>query len=121
MGLFWPTFEGVFKGVFKTFLRRGFVGFCWILIRFRLERSSPLGWKHPRVCSSSFLGFVLRRGRKPEEKEDDGGEEGSYNAIFVFSLSFLVFPSFDGCISFSIYVLVSFLRVTFQRIHICIS
>ena len=68
-------------------------------------------WKHPRVCSSNFLGFVLGRGRKPKEKDDDGVEEGSYNARFVFSLSFLIFPSFDGCISSTIYVLVSFLRV----------
>ena len=58
-----------------------------------------------------FLGFVLGRGRTLEEEEDNGGEEGSFNANFVFSLSFSGFLSFDGCIYFSPYVLVSFLRV----------
>ena len=58
-----------------------------------------------------FLGFILGRGRKLEEEEDNGGEERSFNAKFVFSLSLSVFLSFDGCIYFSTYVLVSFLRV----------
>ena len=58
-----------------------------------------------------ILGFVLGKGRTLEEEEVDGGEEGSFNAKFVFSLSFYAFISFDGCISFSTYVLVSFLRV----------
>ena len=55
--------------------------------------------------------FVLGRGRTLEEEEDNGGEKDSFNAKFVFSLSFSVFLSFDGCIYFSTYVLVSFLRV----------
>ena len=58
-----------------------------------------------------FLGFVLRRGRTLEEEEDNGGEEGSFNAKFFFSLSFSRFLSFNGCIYFFPYVLVSFLRV----------
>ena len=58
-----------------------------------------------------LIGFVLGRGRTLEEEEDKGGEEGSFNTKFVFSLSFSVFLSFDGCIYFSTYVLVSFLRV----------
>ena len=45
------------------------------------------------------------------EEEDNGGEKGSFNAKFVFSISFSVFHSFDGCIYFSTYVLVRFLRV----------
>ena len=57
------------------------------------------------------LGFVLGKGRTLEEEEDNGGEEGSFNVKFVFSLSFFVFLSFDGCIYISTYVLVSFLRV----------
>ena len=62
------------------------------------------------VCSLSFLGFVLGKGRKPEEEEDDEEKKGAAMPD-LFSLSFLVFPSFDGCISSSIYVLVNFLRV----------
>ena len=61
-----------------------------------------------------FLGFVLGRGRTLEEEEDNGGEEGSFNAKFVFSISFFGFLSFDGCIYFSPYVLVSFIRVLMQ-------
>ena len=38
-----------------------------------------------------FLGFVLGRGRTLEEEEDNGEEKGSFNAKFVFSLSFSVF------------------------------
>ena len=58
-----------------------------------------------------FLGFVLGKGRTLEEEEDNGGEKGSLNAKFVFPLSFSGFLSFDGCIYFSPYVLVSFLRI----------
>ena len=58
-----------------------------------------------------FLGFFLGRGRTLEEEEDNGGEEESFNDKFVFSLSFSGFLSFDGCIYFSPYVLISFLRV----------
>ena len=58
-----------------------------------------------------LLGFVLGNGKTLEEEEDDGGEEGSFNAKFIFSISFSIFLSFDGCISFSTCVLVSFLRV----------
>ena len=46
-----------------------------------------------------------------EKEEYNGGEEGSFNAKFIFSHSFSGFLSFDGCIYFSPYVLVSFLRV----------
>ena len=42
-----------------------------------------------------FLGFIIGRGRTLEEEEDNGGEKGSFNAKFVFSLSFFVFLSFD--------------------------
>ena len=58
-----------------------------------------------------FLGFVLGRGRTLEEEENNGEEEESFNAKFVFSLSFSGFLSFDGCIYFSTHVLISFLRV----------
>ena len=58
-----------------------------------------------------LLGFVLGRGRTVEEEEDNGGEEETFNAKFVFSLSCYVFLSFDGCIYFSTHVLVNFLRV----------
>ena len=58
-----------------------------------------------------LLEFALGKGRTLEEEDDDGGEEGSLNAKFVLSLPLFVFLSFDGCISFSTYVLVSFLRV----------
>ena len=58
-----------------------------------------------------LLGFVLGRGRTLEEKEYNRGEEGIFNAKFVFSLFFYVFLPFDGCIYSSTYVLVSFLRV----------
>ena len=58
-----------------------------------------------------LLGFVLGRGRTLKEEEDNGREEGSFNAKFVFSLSFSIFLSFNGCIYFSTHVLVNFLRV----------
>ena len=58
-----------------------------------------------------LLRFVLGKERTLEEKEDNGGEEGSFNAKFVISLSFSVFLSFDGCIYVFTYVLVSFLKV----------
>ena len=45
------------------------------------------------------------------EEEEDRREEGSSSTKFVSFLPFSVFPSLDGCISSSIYVLVSFLRV----------
>ena len=68
-------------------------------------------FRAPCPTLGEFLGFVLGRGRTPKEEEDNGGEEGSLNAKFVFSLSFSLFLSFDGCIYLSTYVLVSFLRV----------
>ena len=67
------------------------------------ENKLPLG--------GNTLGFALGRGRTLEEEEDNGGEEGSFNAKFLFSLSFSIFLSFDGCIYFSTYVLVNFLTV----------
>ena len=70
-----------------------------------------MGGNTLKFVLGKLLGFVLRRGRTVEEEEDDGGEEGSFNAKFVFSLAFFVFLSFDGCNSFSTYVLVSFRRV----------
>ena len=70
----------------------------------------PLGGNTLEFVLGELLGFVFGRGRTLEE-EDNGGEEESFNAKFVFSLSFSVFLSFDGCIYFSTYVLVSFLRV----------
>ena len=75
------------------------------------ENKLPLGGNTLGFVLGKLLGFVLRRGRELEEEEDDGGEEGSFNAKFVLSLPFFVFLSFDSRISFSIYVLVSFLRV----------
>ena len=71
----------------------------------------PLGGKPLGFVLGEILAFVVGRGRTLKEEEDNGGEEGSFNAKFVFSLSFYVFLSFDGCIYFSTYVLVSFLRV----------
>ena len=67
--------------------------------------------KNKLPLGGNTLGFVLGRGITLEEEEDNGGEEGGFNAKFVFSLSFSVFLSFDGCIYFSTYVLVSFLTV----------
>ena len=55
--------------------------------------------------------FLPRRRRRLEEEEEDGREEGSFCTKFVSFLPFFVFPSLDNCISSSIYVLVSFLRV----------
>ena len=75
-------------------------GRFWAFLR---ENKLPLG--------GNTLGFVLGRGKTLEEEEDNGGEEWRFNVKFVFSLSFSVFLSFDGCIYFSTYVLVSFLRV----------
>ena len=65
-------------------------------LRFWGENKLPFG--------GNTLGFVLGRGKTLEEEEDNGGEEGSFNAKFVFSLSFSIFLSFDGCIYFSTYV-----------------
>ena len=75
------------------------------------ENKLLLGGNTYGLFFERFLGFVLGRGRTLEEEEDNGGEKESFNAKFVFSLSFSVFLSFDGCIYFSTYVLVSFLRV----------
>ena len=75
------------------------------------ENKLPLGGNALGCVLGELLGFVLGRGRTLEEEEDNGGEEGSFNAKFVFSLSFSIFLSFDGCIYFSTYVLVTFLRV----------
>ena len=80
-----------------------------------------MGLKHPRVCSSSFLGFVLGIKRKPEEEEDDGGKEGSYNAIFVFSFSFLIFSSFDGCFPLLFMLSLVFLGFRCNQRHICMN
>ena len=71
----------------------------------------PLGGNTLGFVLVELLGFVLGSGRTLEEEEDNGGEERSFNTKFVFSLTFFVFLSFDGCIYFSTYVLVSFLRV----------
>ena len=75
------------------------------------ENKLPLGGNTLGFVFGELLGFFLRKGRALEEEEDNGGEEGSFNAKFVFSHSFSVFLSFDGYIYFSTYVLVSFLRV----------
>ena len=72
------------------------------------KNNLPLGGNILGFVLGELLGFVLRRGRTLEEEEDNGGEEGSFNANFVLSFSFSVFLSFDGCIYFSTYVLVSF-------------
>ena len=80
----------------------------WTFLR---ENKLLLGGNTEGLFLERFLGFVLERGRTLEEEEDNGGEKGSFKAKFVFSLSFSVFLSFDGCIYFSPYVLVSFLRV----------
>ena len=71
----------------------------------------PSGGNTLGFVLGELLGFVLGRERTLEEEEDNGGEKGSFNSKFVFSLSFFVFLSFNGCIYFSTYVLVSFLRV----------
>ena len=77
-----------------------------------LGRTTSLRVETPQgLFLERFLGFVLSRGRTLKEEEDNGGEKGSFNAKFVFSLSFSIFLSFEGCIYFSTYVLVSFLRV----------
>ena len=76
-----------------------------------MENKLPLGGNTLGFVLGELLGFVLGRGKTLEEEEDNGGEERSFNAKFVFSLSFSVFLSFDGYIYFSVFVLVIFLRV----------
>ena len=78
---------------------------------FLRENKLPLGGNTLGLFLGEILGFVLRRGRTLEKEEDNGEEEGSFNAKFVFFLSFSGFLSFDGCIYFSTHVLISFLRV----------
>ena len=60
-----------------------------------------------------FLGFSCSswERRRNEEEEEDGIEKGSSSTRFVPFLPFSIFPSLDGCISSSIYVLVIFLMV----------
>ena len=72
------------------------------------ENKLPLGGNTLGFVLGELLGFVLGKRRILEEEEDNGGEEGSFNAKFVFSLSFSIFLS---CIYFSTYVVVSFLSV----------
>ena len=68
------------------------------------ENKLPLSGNILGFVVGELLGFVLERGRTLEEEEDNGGEEGSFNAKFVCSFSFSVFLSFDGCIYFFTYV-----------------
>ena len=75
-----------------------------------MEIKLPLSGNTLRFVLGELLGFVLGRGRTFEKEEDNGGEV-SCKAQFVFSLSLSVFLSFDGCIYFSTYVLVSFIGV----------
>ena len=88
----------------KTQRRYGFWAFLG-------DNKLPLGGNSLGFVLRELLAFVLGKGRTLEEEEDNGGEEVSFNATFVFSISFSVLLSFDGCIYFSTYVLVSFLRV----------
>ena len=75
------------------------------------ENKLPLGGNTLRFVLGELLGFFLGRVKTLEEEEDNGGEEKSFNAKFVFSISFSIFLSFHGCIYFSTYVLVSFLTI----------
>ena len=75
------------------------------ILGFLRENKLPLG--------GNTLGLVLgeiSRVRSWKRKTLEEEQEGSFNAKFVFSLPFSSFLSFDGCIYFSPYVLVSFFR-----------
>ena len=101
---FEPIIEGFEAQTLETQKSDGFWAFWG-------ENKLPLGGNTLGFVLGELLGFVLGRVRTLKEKEDNGGEEGRFNAKFVFSLSFYVFLSFDGSIYFFTYVLVSFLRV----------
>ena len=108
MGRFSAHFEPRIKG-FKASNPRNIKGIDFR--RFFRENKLSLGGNTQGFVLVKLLGFVLGRERALEEEEVNGGEEESFNAKFVFSLSFFAFLSFSGCIYFSTYVLVSFFRV----------